>query len=182
MQSHYYFSTYQTPPRPNRFQNKCAGARSGPSVLGRDRSGVFDLLSPKTPRVPHPCAFFAQGWEPRMPAALAFDVFLEGHHASCSGCGTRTLKSTIRACQVYFSRHSTSPKVDISSTAQLLDSIDPSKSPHEESITYRKIFLQIEMFELEHSSDPPAEFPEARSPELPDEPHPSITPSRRPQR
>jgi hypothetical protein len=34
----------------------------------------FDFLSQKTQRMPHPCAFCAQGWDTRMPAARAFDV------------------------------------------------------------------------------------------------------------
>ena len=40
----------------------------------------------------------------------------------------------------------------ISSTAYPLDSIDPPKSPYEESMTYPENFLQSEMFQLEHSS------------------------------
>jgi len=32
---------------------------------------------PKTPRAPHPCAFCAQGWDKRTPAALALDVVLD---------------------------------------------------------------------------------------------------------
>jgi hypothetical protein len=36
--------------------------------------------------------------------------------------------------------------------------MDLPKSPHQESTTYAKIFLQSEMFQLEHSSDLPALF------------------------
>jgi hypothetical protein len=64
----------------------------------------------------------------------------------------RTIKSTSRACQVYFSRHPTSSKVDISSTAELVESIDSSKSQDVESTTYAENFLQSEMFQLEHSA------------------------------
>jgi hypothetical protein len=42
--------------------------------FGSDFDFDFDFLSSKTPRVPHPCAFFAQGWEPQTQAVLAFDV------------------------------------------------------------------------------------------------------------
>ena len=34
----------------------------------------FDFPSQETPRVPHPCAFCAQGWDTATPAARAFDV------------------------------------------------------------------------------------------------------------
>jgi hypothetical protein len=66
------------------------------------------------------------------------------HHTFGSPARRCTIKSTPRACQVYFSRHSTPSKVDISSTAYPHDSIDQPKNPHAESTTYAETFLQSE--------------------------------------
>jgi hypothetical protein len=42
--------------------------------VGFDFDFDLDFLSSETWKVPHPCAFFAQGWELRTPAAHAFEV------------------------------------------------------------------------------------------------------------
>jgi hypothetical protein len=44
--------------------------------FGSDFDFDFDFLSSKTPRVPHPCAFSAQGWEPQTPAAPVLTLML----------------------------------------------------------------------------------------------------------
>ena len=36
--------------------------------------GLLISILQETPRLPHPCAFFAQGWETGKPAARAFDL------------------------------------------------------------------------------------------------------------